>query len=174
MSKVAGVVVVNARQISAKGLSLAGRAVLPAVYDLPTAGPVHYHIHLTPQAEDAVYVAGHVTGALRLECVRCLRMFSYEAGGPIQAYFVPAAATVGASGASPADEVDVYPVTDNSIVLDDAMMGGLYLSTPTYPLCDVACAGLCVECGAVLNHESCGHHDALEAAPVTATSLPNP
>ena len=173
MSKVAGVVVVNARQISAKGLSLAGRAVFPAVYDLPTAGPVHYHIHLTPQAEDAVYVAGHVTGALRLECVRCLRMFSYEAGGPIDAYFVPVAAAASEDQTPPEDAVDVYPVVDNRIVLDDAMMGGLYLSTPTYPLCDAACAGLCAQCGVALHHGPCGGDVVPEATQVAAISLPN-
>jgi len=168
---VEGGVVVNVRRIPAEGLSLAGTVVFPAVYDLPTAGPIRYHIHLTPQAENAVYAAGHVTGALRLECIRCLRTFSYEADGPIQAYFTPAV-TDDAGRTLPEDEVDIYPVTDGGILLDDAMMGGLYLSIPTYPLCDAACAGLCAKCGAVLNSGSCGHHEALEAVP-TAVSLPN-
>jgi len=172
MSKVAGVVVVNVRQIPAEGLSLAGTVVFPAVYDLPTAGPLHYRIHLTPQAGDAIYAAGHVTGALRLECIRCLQPFSCEAGGPIHAYFTPTA-TNDAGRALPEDEVDVYPVTDNSIVLDDAMMGGLYLSTPTYPLCDAACAGLCAQCGVALHHGPCEDHGAFEAVPAAAMSLPN-
>jgi len=175
MSKVAGSVVVNVRQIPAEGLSLSDTVIFPAVYDLPTAGPIHYRIHLTPQAGDAVYAAGHVTGALRLECVRCLQPFSFEAGGPIHAYFTPAAPTSptsNANRATPADETDVYPVTDNSIVLDDAMMGGLYVSTPTYPLCDEACAGLCAQCGAALKHGPCGAHGVLETAPVTAILSP--
>ena len=53
------------------------------------------------------------------------------------------------------DELDIEFYTDRSISLRDLALEQIQLSIPMKPLCEENCLGLCPQCGANRNRESC-------------------
>jgi len=99
------------------------------------------------------YCQGHITVPVEEECARCLIMFPARLYGDLD-FVVKAEEN---KGTAPAEgEEVIYTKTAEPVVdLTDLIRETLILSLPMKPLCDVECKGLCPDCGANLNEETC-------------------
>jgi len=97
------------------------------------------------------YFSGHITGAVRDECRRCLKEVQMEVDERVQLVFA-------AMGEEAADDSDVFEFDPRTHELDlrPAVREQWLLSAPAYALCRDNCAGLCASCGADLNAGPCG------------------
>lgn len=112
-------------------------------------------VNLTKHGHD-ILVRGHLEGQLNLECSRCLESFTNPVAGDFDLLLVPAPGTVGAEDEelSPADlDLDYY--TGEVVDLESILREQIILMIPIKPLCDEVCKGLCPQCGANLNRETC-------------------
>jgi uncharacterized protein len=94
-------------------------------------------------------VQGIVESQLCLECVRCLEFFALPITLELEEIFrLPGA------GASTPDVP--YAVGDDGwLDLAPLLREGAWVAIPMKPLCHADCKGLCPQCGANLNLESC-------------------
>jgi uncharacterized protein len=58
--------------------------------------------------------------------------------------------------AGPAEDDELYPITDDVVDLGPLVRDALVLELPMAPLCREDCAGLCPQCGANRNEGECG------------------
>ena len=104
------------------------------------------------QVGNDVLVRGEYTGAMAMECRRCLKSLQVPVADSFTLLFRP--------GLDPtaAQEQDVYPLPERGTELDlgEALREQLLLSVPRFALCDEACRGMCPYCGADLNAGECG------------------
>lgn len=112
-----------------------------------------------------LYLEGQVTGALALECSRCLSRYVSRLHEPFRLVLEPAGERM------PADPEAAAALARDGICLGDDVETGLYrgrefdlgpfflevvtLALPVQPLCREDCQGLCPRCGADLNQGSC-------------------
>jgi len=95
-----------------------------------------------------IYAQGCLQSQIQLTCVRCLESFSYPLDFEIaeQYFFSPQGGV----------EEPVYLLTpDGTADITEPTRQQLWVSLPLQPLCRSECQGLCAQCGANLNHESC-------------------
>ena len=109
-------------------------------------GDVHYALHVQ-RLSDELVVRGALSVGMDLKCTRCTEFFS---------------TTVVDSGF-----LRAYPASDDtdSVDITEDMRENLLLHIPGFPVCSEECKGLCTQCGADLNKDSCG---------CTAGDRPNP
>jgi len=93
---------------------------------------------------------------VRLTCARCLEPFSYVLHIDLEEEFRPSVdinsgAAITDTGDDLALVINKHHVLDMTEILRQAML----LSLPLPPLCREDCQGLCPDCGANLNEESC-------------------
>ena len=103
-----------------------------------------------------ILVRGGLTGHLELACSRCLESFAAPAAIDFDLLLVPGLATTSAEAEelSPSDlDLDYY--TGEMVDLESLLREQIILMMPLKPLCDEACKGLCPQCGANLNQETC-------------------
>jgi uncharacterized protein len=103
-----------------------------------------------------ILVRGQLAGHLDLTCSRCLEAFTSPVAIDFDLLLVPGPGAVGAEDEelSPADlDLDYY--TGEEIDLQSLIREQIILMVPVKPLCDEACLGLCPQCGANLNRETC-------------------
>jgi uncharacterized metal-binding protein YceD (DUF177 family) len=97
--------------------------------------------------EGGILVAGSMDSRLKVECVRCLEPFSFDATLELEEI-------IGLSG-RPGPDI-VYQITDegwfNAIPL---LREAAWVTVPIKPLCQPSCRGLCSDCGTNLNLEEC-------------------
>lgn len=114
--------------------------------------PLTYSVQIS-NTGGALYVVGTVEGDAAVDCVRCLEEARYHLCGEVEGYFL-----ISDSGKElteeEEDEYEVLP-EDHIIDLEPLLRAALVLEMPLSPLCDDDCKGLCPQCGANLNKESC-------------------
>ncbi len=100
----------------------------------------------TPQG---LVVQGKFSAETKLECVRCLREFSYPLSWEFAELYAFNKKSVSESGLLlPEDaHIDLAPLLREYALLE----------VPINPLHDPACKGLCSVCGQDLNVRDCGH-----------------
>ena len=100
------------------------------------------------RVNDGIYAQGRLQTQIHLTCVRCLEPFSYPLDFEIAERYV----------FSPQDETE-EPVNlvapDGAVDITEPTRQQMWVSLPLQPLCRPDCQGLCAQCGANLNHESC-------------------
>jgi uncharacterized protein len=112
-------------------------------------------VSLSQHGQD-ILVRGSLSGQLELACSRCLEPFSAPAAIDFDLLLVP-----GPPGAGPAEEelsstdLDLDYYTGEIVDLEGLLREQIILMLPLKPLCDEACKGLCPQCGANLNRETC-------------------
>ncbi|MEA3339352.1 MAG: DUF177 domain-containing protein [Chloroflexota bacterium] len=100
------------------------------------------------RVQDGLLVQGALESQLRLECVRCLAPFVLPITLQLEEIFRLA-------GISPKPEM-LYAVSDSGwLDLTPLLREQGWLNIPMKPLCSADCKGLCSQCGANLNLESC-------------------
>lgn len=103
-----------------------------------------------------ILVRGHLAGHLDLSCSRCLNPFTEPVAADFDLLLVPKPGTAAAEEEelSPADlDLDYY--TGEVVDLESLLKEQIILLIPVKPLCDEICKGLCPQCGANLNRETC-------------------
>jgi uncharacterized protein len=100
------------------------------------------------RVQGGVLVQGTVESQLGLECVRCLGSFDFPAALDLEETFqLPGTGTrsEGSYMLSDDDWLDLAPLLREQA----------WLAIPMKPLCHSNCMGLCPQCGANFNTESC-------------------
>ncbi len=118
--------------------------------DLDLLGPVAVRLEVQRVGED-VLVRGRLSGAVELECRRCLVRVTVEIDEPVSVLFRPDL------GPSAAEEEEVYPFSSKERELDlaPAVREQMLLAVPKFAVCQAACRGLCPRCGANRNLVEC-------------------
>jgi uncharacterized protein len=127
--------------------------------------------------EDLV-LEGTITGALELECARCLARYRHALREPFRFVLEPAglrtpaepeaAAALARDGMCLADEVELGWYRGSEIQLDSVCRELISLALPVKPLCRDDCAGLCPRCGADRNETPCGCSETARNSPFAA------
>jgi uncharacterized protein len=113
-------------------------------------------VHLSKHGQD-ILVRGNLSGHMDLACGRCLEPFTAPAAIDFDLLLVP-----GPTGARAADvelsqtDLDLDYYTGEIVDLESLLREQIILMMPLKPLCEETCKGLCPQCGANLNIETCG------------------
>jgi len=134
--------------------------VVPAPSDLgleligvPEGADLSLDLRLESVSE-GVLVSGTVSGPVRGECGRCLRPISDSVTVTIQELYAYEHSTTDET----TDEDEVGRLQGDLIDLEPALRDAVVLALPTNPLCRPDCAGLCPDCGALLDELPADHH----------------
>jgi len=128
--------------------------------DLELAGPLNGAFRVQ-RTNRGVLVRGRVTAAVRRTCARCLEPYVEEATASIDEEFLP---SLDPETGAPIAAAPVYDGTllinaHHEIDLASVVHDELSLTEPMHPLCRPDCPGLCVVCGAPLEHGAHDHDD---------------
>jgi uncharacterized protein len=125
-----------------------------------------------------VYLEGVVTGALSLECSRCLVRYRSPLREPFRLVLEPAGARVPPEpeaardlarlGMCLGDELEMGWFQGPEIDLRSLLREVVALAVPVQPLCREDCRGLCPRCGADRNRETCECEAERPASPFAA------
>lgn len=100
---------------------------------------------------------GTLTGVLETECDRCLTRFDrpVETDLEVRAVLGEGEMTPEAAGGGEEEAAPIYLTAQTALDLSDAIREAVLLEVPIKNLCTEECRGLCLQCGANLNLESC-------------------
>lgn len=125
-----------------------------------------------------VYLEGVVTGALALECGRCLVRYGSPLREPFRLVLEPAGARVPPEpeaardlarlGMCLGDELEMGWFQGPEIDLRSLLREVVALAVPVQPRCAEDCRGLCPRCGVDWNRETCGCEAERPASPFAA------
>ena len=93
---------------------------------------------------EGVIVTGRFQAECPVTCARCLADFTYTIGFQFAEYY------------KKQPEEGMYAYQDDVIDLTQMLEDNVVINLPTKLLCREDCKGLCSQCGADLNKESCG------------------
>ena len=100
------------------------------------------------RVQSGLLVQGTVSSQLESGCVRCLESFALPIALELEEVFrLP--------GVSPKPDTPYVVNGDDSIELTPVLRELAWVVIPLKPLCHSNCEGLCPQCGANLNSESC-------------------
>ena len=101
---------------------------------------------------DALVVDGHVKGVGTTACARCLDDFDLDIDGHVEGYFL----LPEAEEPEDRDEDDYERLSEDHVIdLTPLLQAAILVDVPLVPLCREDCKGLCPDCGANLNRETC-------------------
>jgi uncharacterized protein len=139
-----------------------------ATFEIPTAelqrgevaglGPVTIDANVEQGDGAGTYkVDGSVQFTADFECARCLEPSPIAQTSPFHLTFAPRpeASEEDEEIEVGPDELDVEFYSERSIPLKQLAAEQIQLTIPMKPLCDESCLGLCPQCGANRNRESC-------------------
>ena len=105
----------------------------------------------------SVLIAGKVQTSLRLQCVRCLKEFSYPLSTTFELTLYPLKEAPAAEETElGSEEMEASFFEGREIHLSEVACEQIFLEIPYQPLCQERCKGLCPSCGQDLNFSSCG------------------
>ena len=100
------------------------------------------------RVEDGLLVQGAVESQLRVACVRCLESFDLPVTLELEETFrLP--------GSGPKPDLPDAVTSNGWLDLAPLLRELGWLEIPLKPICSAECAGLCPQCGANLNQQSC-------------------
>jgi uncharacterized protein len=108
------------------------------------------------KAAQSVLVKGKVQTALRLQCVRCLKEFSYPLSSTFELTLHPLKEAPSAEETELGEkEMESSFFEGGEIHFSEIVCEQIFLEIPVQPLCQEGCKGLCSVCGTNLNLSSC-------------------
>lgn len=122
----------------------AGEVGVPCRIELDyrqTSGTFHFH--------------GTVSGAFASECSRCLDPVKVPVRGDFDLMV-----RRGEHGGETADDLVVLSPSQHDLDLSGLIRETIVLNEPMVVLCSESCRGLCPQCGANWNRETCNHDEA--------------
>ena len=93
-------------------------------------------------------LSGTVHGSLHLVCSRCLEPFLWTFQIPVAERYTNRQELV-------SEEEEMNWFEGDSIDINPQLLKQIFLEMPMQPICKPECKGLCSNCGANLNYESC-------------------
>ena len=109
------------------------------------------------KAGRSVLITGKVETTLRLQCVRCLKEFSYPLSTTFELTLHPLKEAPNAEETElGSEEMEDSFFEVGEIHLFEIACEQIFLEIPYQPLCQEGCKGLCTTCGQDLNLSSCG------------------
>lgn len=109
---------------------------------------VHVKLNLS-KTQLGLVATIELDGKVGLECSRCLDSIHHKIETDFTEMFALSKKEVSENAILISEDhtIDFYPILEEYVVL----------AQPSHTLCKDDCKGLCVECGANLNREDCGH-----------------
>jgi uncharacterized protein len=109
------------------------------------------------RTQQGLVVQGNFSGDTTLQCVRCLKDFSYPLKFKITELYAFNSKSVSESGLilPESAQIDLAPLIREYALLE----------VPISPIHDPDCRGLCIECGQDLNIRDCGHNQHPDESP---------
>lgn len=121
--------------------------------DLKLDGPVELQLKLT-NAESRILVQGKAKGSVTVECARCNEEFHLPLEIELDESFVREDSPE--ADVSGLDTYEVLTYKEDRLVLDEMLRQNLLAAVPMQPICqDGRCQGMCDQCGANLNTDTC-------------------
>jgi len=119
------------------------------------SGPITLDVRVSTTDQLAYYVSGQVSYKASGECRRCLK--EIEQGRVFEVRGVFAFPESLQKISAPREAEDIFPleIGATAINLTALIRECMVLDYPVYKLCSEDCKGLCPNCGADLNIESC-------------------
>ena len=111
--------------------------------------PLSCAVQLFRQGNDNVYVSADIETKISVECRRCISPFELDVTATLELLFTIS------SESSEQREADEQYYDGETLDISEDVRQGLVLEMPLWPLCSEICKGLCLECGADLNRETC-------------------
>jgi uncharacterized protein len=103
-----------------------------------------------------IVVKGDMTAEITLQCSRCLNEFSRTTSVPVDVVYHPVEELKGKDYREiTSEELDSDFYSGEELDLLELLKEQVVLNIPMKPLCTDACKGICPECGADLNIETC-------------------
>jgi len=131
----------------------------PDRVELAGLGPVSITANASKGDLPAEYQAeGSARFTADLACSRCLEPYPFASSSTFHLRFRPRPELPQQEEEEleiAPDELDVEFYTERSVSLRELALEQIQLSIPMKPLCDENCLGLCPQCGANRNRESC-------------------
>ncbi len=108
------------------------------------------------KAGRSVLISGKLDTTLRLQCVRCLKEFSYPLSTTFELTLFPLKeAPAEEETELGSEEMEASFFEGGEIHLSEIACEQIFLEIPYQPLCREDCKGLCPTCGQDLNLSSC-------------------
>jgi uncharacterized protein len=126
---------------------LAGEVMVPCRIALDyrqTSGTFHFH--------------GRVAGSFASQCHRCLDPVNVAIDGDFDLMV-----RRGEHGGETAEDMVVLSPSEHHLDLSPVIRETVLLNEPMIVLCSESCRGLCPECGANRNRETCHHGEAADS-----------
>jgi len=138
------------------------------------AEPYEFDFEAHAMAED-IFIAGRMSGAVEIECGRCLKRYRQALRDEYRLVLEPARDRLPPDPES-ADALKRYGLClgldletgwyrGKELVLDPFLAEVVSLALPVQPLCREDCAGLCPHCGVDRSQESCSCTDSKPESP---------
>lgn len=129
--------------------------------EIAAVGPVTIELRAEKGPLPGEYIAdGTAAFTADFSCSRCVEPYPVANRSAFHVRFRPRP-VASASGEeeeieiTEAEELDVEYYAERQVSLRDLAIEQIQLSVPMKPLCDESCLGLCPQCGANRNRESC-------------------
>lgn len=127
--------------------------------------PLNVHLEIHKEV-DHFRVTGTINGVLRTACHRCLRTFVHPLNETVDLYLVEEKEDVSEEEVELEMEDLDYEFFDGEVIEVDRLVAEqVFLSLPVKVLCSDDCKGLCPNCGANLNEESCSCKKTSQGSP---------
>jgi uncharacterized protein len=108
------------------------------------------------KANRLVFISGKVQTVLRLQCVRCLKEFSYPLSTTFELTLHPSIEAPSEEETElGSEEMELNFFEGGEIHLSEIACEQVFLEIPYQPLCQEGCKGLCSICGKDLNLSAC-------------------
>ena len=108
------------------------------------------------KAGQSVFITGKVETTLRVQCVRCLKEFSYPLSSTVELTLHPLKEAPSEEEVELAsEEMESSFFEGGEIHLSEVACEQIFLEIPYQPICREDCKGLCSICGKDLNLSSC-------------------
>lgn len=121
--------------------------------DLKIDGLVELKLKLT-NAETRILVQGTAKATVILDCARCSEEFKLPLEVELEENFVPV--TSPEADASGIDAYEVLTYKEDRLYIDEMLRQNFLAAVPMQPICrDGKCKGMCDQCGANLNTDTC-------------------
>jgi uncharacterized protein len=143
-------------------------------HELHLRGPIAGHARLMRTSE-GILAHSNYHASVSLECARCLEEAIAQVEGELDEEFLPSTDVRTGLPVDFPGTADDQPLIDehHEIDLDEILRQNILTNLPLRPLCDLACPGLCSECGERLGPQHRPHTES-EQQEQTASDPANP
>jgi len=108
------------------------------------------------KTDQLVFITGKIQTTLRLQCVRCLKEFSYPLSSTFELTLQPMKELPSEEEIElGSEEMESSFFRGGEVHLSEIACEQIFLEIPYQPLCQEECKGLCPTCGKDLNLSSC-------------------